>query len=139
MSPGLVNSVTSWTVSQLSKIPAHHYLDVVNLLVDVTNTFDRGPAGTVFPMSRAATMGYTYGHKKFGLGEGECEDVCCQIAPDCADGPDEKERIYLCKIRIIANNTHWLPTHSPILMLSKPAKVSILSQKRAQKYLISQY
>jgi len=90
VSPGLVNSVTSWTVSQLSKIPAHHYIDVVNLLVDVTNTFDRGPAGTVFPMSRAATMGYTYGHKKFGLGEGECEDVCCQIAPDCADGPDEK-------------------------------------------------
>ena len=109
VSPGLVNSVTSWTVSQLSKIPAHHYIDVVNLLVDVTNTFDRGPAGTVFPMSRAATMGYTYGHKKFGLGEGECEDVCCQIAPDCADGPDEKERVYLCKIMIFAKNTHWLP------------------------------
>ena len=55
----------------------------MNLFVDVTNMFDRGPAGTVFPLTRAASMGYAFGDRRFDDGDcAECS-VCKQIAPDC--------------------------------------------------------
>ena len=55
----------------------------MNLFVDVTNMFDRGPAGTVFPMTRAASMGYAFGDRRFDDGDNTDISVCNQIAPDC--------------------------------------------------------
>ena len=73
----------------------------MNLFVDVTNMFDRGPAGTVFPLTRAASMGYAFGDRRFDDGDcAECS-VCKQIAPDCQvsmfasinNYPHEKSRV----------------------------------------------
>ena len=45
-------------------------------------------------MTRAATLGYSVGDKKFGA-EGEEQNVCNQIAPDCSDGPNlQRKGVY---------------------------------------------
>ena len=63
----------------------------VNLANDFTNLFDRSNKGTVFPLTRAATMGYAFGDRRFDDGDCTGCSVCNQIAPDCQDGPHGKK------------------------------------------------
>ena len=62
--------------------------------MDFTNAFDRTNKGTVFPLTRAATMGYAFGDRRFD--DGDCTEcsVCNQIAPDCLDGPHGEKGRY---------------------------------------------